>query len=109
MTQNLANVVLADNNAGCRRRDCVLTLGVCVVQPVNTFVITARECSRALTDIRNREQPGLRSHLRGKLDEWHVEYRVTLLRVASWWAIKWVSLASVMQVLTLLRFAQQMH
>ena len=66
---------------------------VCVtLQPVNTFVITARECSRALTDIRTREQPGLRSHLRGKLDEWHVEYRVTLLRVASWWAIRWVSI-----------------
>lgn len=62
------------------------------LQPVNTFVITARECSRALTDIRNREQPGLRSQLRGKLDEWHVEYRVTLLRVASWWALKWVSI-----------------
>ena len=61
------------------------------MQPVNTFVITARECSRALTDIRNREQPGLRSQLKGKLDEWRVEYRVTLLRVASWWAIKWVS------------------
>lgn len=68
---------------------------VCVaVQPVNTFVITARECSRALTDIRSREQPGLRSHLRGKLDEWRVEYRVTLLRVASWWAIKWVRICT---------------
>ena len=69
-----------------------LDVSVCVaLQPVNTFVITARECSRALTDIRSKEQPGFRSHLRGKLDEWHVEYRVTLLRVASWWAIKWVS------------------
>jgi len=60
---------------------------------VNTFVITARECSRALTDIRNREQPGIRSKFKGKIDEWHVEYRVTLLRVASWWALKWVSLS----------------
>lgn len=62
-----------------------------VLQPVNTFVITARECSRALTDIRNREHPGMGSQLKGKLDEWRVEYRVTLLRVASWWALKWVS------------------
>ena len=71
------------------------------MQPVNTFVITARECSRALTDIRSREQPGLRSHLKGKLDEWHVEYRVTLLRVASWWAIKWVSICRCNLVLGL--------
>ena len=75
-----------------QKLDTTACVSVCVsLQPVNTFVITARECSRALTDIRTREQPGLRSHLRGKLDEWHVEYRVTLLRFASWWAIKWVS------------------
>lgn len=61
------------------------------VQPVNTFVMTARECSRALTDIRNREQPGIKSQLRGYWDEWRVEARVTLLRLASWWALKLVS------------------
>ncbi|KAL3145108.1 hypothetical protein ABBQ38_001717 [Trebouxia sp. C0009 RCD-2024] len=72
-----------------KTNDCLRSVDLALGEPVNTFVITARECSRALTDIRNREQPGLRSHLRGKLDEWHVEYRVTLLRVASWWAIKW--------------------
>ena len=73
---------------------CVISDCLCVcLQPVNTFVITARECSRALTDIRNREQPGIRSKFKGKMDEWHVEYRVTLLRVASWWALKWVSLS----------------
>ena len=46
-----------------------------------------------MTDIRIREQPGIRSKFKGKIDEWHVEYRVTLLRVASWWALKWVSLS----------------
>ena len=69
---------------------------------MNTFVITARECSRALTDIRNREQPGIRSQLKGKLDEWHVEYRVTLLRVASWWALKWVSIQASAHVVNVI-------
>lgn len=61
------------------------------MQPVNTFVMTARECSRALTDIRNREHPGIKSQLTGYWDEWRVEARVTLLRLASWWALKTVS------------------
>ncbi|DBA69933.1 hypothetical protein WJX79_001480 [Trebouxia sp. C0005] len=72
-----------------KTNDCLRSVDLALGEPVNTFVITARECSRALTDIRNREQPGIRSKVKGKIDEWHVEYRVTLLRVASWWALRW--------------------
>lgn len=57
-----------------------------MLQPVNTFVITARECTRALADMKRKEGKGLRSQLSASWMEWHVEWRVTLLKAATWLA-----------------------
>jgi uncharacterized membrane protein YgcG len=48
--------------------------------------ITARECTRALSDIRSREAPGLRSWLRGWADAAHVEFVIAAMRLAALWA-----------------------
>ena len=55
-------------------------------QTVNTFVITARECTRATADWRMRQQPGLRSWLAGLGDTLGVEARIVAMHFLAWWA-----------------------
>eukprot|EP00891_Asterochloris_glomerata_P006292 jgi/Astpho2/6292/e_gw1.00089.9.1_t len=69
-----------------KTNDCLRAIDVALGQPVNTFVITARECTRALADMKRKEGKGLRSQLSASWMEWHVEWRVTLLKAATWLA-----------------------
>jgi hypothetical protein len=48
--------------------------------------MTARECTRAIADIRSARQPGLRSWLAGAADAVHVEAIVVAMHVAALWA-----------------------
>lgn len=64
----------------CRAVD--LALG----SPVNSFVITARECTRALARHRLAHRPGMLSRLVVAKDVWAVELRMTALRLMSWFA-----------------------
>lgn len=48
--------------------------------------MTARECTRALSDIRSQRDPGLRSWLMGAVDAAHVELIVAFMRAAGLWA-----------------------
>lgn len=54
--------------------------------PVNSFVITARECTRALARDRLSHRPGLWSRLAVAADVYAVEFRMAALRVLSWLA-----------------------
>ncbi len=56
------------------------------MQPVNTFIITARECSRALAEHRLKERPGVKSSLLVKVDKLRTELSLSILRMATWWA-----------------------
>lgn len=53
---------------------------------VNSFVITARECTRALARDRLSHRPGLWSRLAVAADVYAVELRMTALRFLSWLA-----------------------
>ena len=61
---------------------CVLSAS----QPVNTFTMTARECTRALNEARMRERPGLRTRVACLADTLGVEARIAALALMSWWA-----------------------
>jgi hypothetical protein len=49
-------------------------------------VMTARECTRALADIRSSRDPGLRSWWAGRVDALHVEVIVAAMHAAAIWA-----------------------
>ncbi|KAK9823333.1 hypothetical protein WJX72_001997 [[Myrmecia] bisecta] len=46
-----------------KTNDCLRSIDFALGQPINTFVITARECTRALGEFRLAEQPGWRSRV----------------------------------------------
>ncbi len=63
-------------------------------QPVNTFIITARECTRALAEQRLVSAPGVRSRLAGLGDTLGVELRIAALSLLAWWAaltVRWTA------------------
>lgn len=64
----------------CRAVD--LALGA----PINSFVITARECTRALARDRLRNHPGMLTRLAVATDLAAVEFRMTALRLLTWLA-----------------------
>lgn len=55
-------------------------------QPVNSFMMTARECTRALNEARMRERPGLRTRVACLADVIGVEARIAALALMSWWS-----------------------
>ena len=61
-----------------------------LLQTVNTFLITARTCTRALVAHDRQQHPGIWSWLRGLMTRWSVEWRIALLQLAagyqSWFA-----------------------
>ncbi len=52
--------------------------------PVNSFVSTARECTRALAKARLQHHPGLLSRVMVAADVAAVELRMAALRLLSW-------------------------
>ncbi len=64
----------------CRAVD--LALG----SPINSFVITARECTRALARDRLAHRPGMFSRLAIAVDMAAVEVRMATLRLLTWLA-----------------------
>ncbi|GBF89209.1 hypothetical protein Rsub_01926 [Raphidocelis subcapitata] len=69
-----------------KTNDCLRSVDGALGSPLNTVVMTARECTRALSDIRSARSPGLRSALAAWLDAAHVEAVVAAMRAASAWA-----------------------
>lgn len=78
-------------------------MDVCLGQPVNTFVIMARECTRALARDRAAERPGLASALVSLEERARVELRIGLMQAAVWLA----SLRSGLAALLLRRPCQE--
>lgn len=63
-----------------------------LVQAVNTFIITARECTRALNEARMERHAGLRTWLVCTADTLGVELRIAALKFMAWWSNVRVSL-----------------
>ena len=56
------------------------------MQSVNTFIITARECTRALNEARMKQRPGARTWLVCTADSLGVELRIAALKIIAWWS-----------------------
>ncbi|BDA50400.1 AarF domain-containing protein kinase 1 [Coccomyxa sp. Obi] len=69
-----------------KTNDCLRTVDACLGQPVNSFMMTARECTRALNEARMRERPGLRTCAACLADVIGVEARIAALALMSWWS-----------------------
>ncbi|PRW32844.1 ABC1 protein [Chlorella sorokiniana] len=63
-----------------KTNDCLRAVDVALGSPVNSFVITARECTRALARDRLSHRPGLWSRLAVAADVYAVELRMAALR-----------------------------
>lgn len=64
----------------------IFTLRGVRAQTVNTFVITAKECTRALNEQRALERPGLRTAILNAWDASQTHWRMTLLSAFAWLA-----------------------
>jgi hypothetical protein len=53
---------------------------------VNTFIMTARECTRALNEVRMQRRPGVSARLACWADTAGVELRIAALGLLSWWS-----------------------
>lgn len=63
-----------------KTNDCLRSVDLALGTPVNSFVTTARECTRALSQIRYEQNPGLASLAQGAIDKVRVEVRVLLMQ-----------------------------
>ena len=63
-----------------------LTLSFLVVQSVSTFIITARECTRALNAARMEQHGSLKTWLVCTADTFGVEFRIAALKFLAWWS-----------------------
>ena len=64
------------------------------VQSVNTFIITARECTRALNEARMERRPSARTWLVCTADSLGVEFQIAALKLIAWWSsfkVRWSS------------------
>ncbi|KAK9803104.1 hypothetical protein WJX73_003925 [Symbiochloris irregularis] len=66
-----------------KTNDCLRSIDHALGQPVNTFVITARTCSKAISRHRSTVSPGFRSWWLGVRDSISIELRVLAMRVLS--------------------------
>ncbi|GAB4820114.1 hypothetical protein N2152v2_007160 [Parachlorella kessleri] len=71
-----------------KTNDCLRSVDVQLGTPVNTFVITARACIRALSAERWHSQAGLGSLVAIARDVLQVEFRMAVLRLLTW-AAEW--------------------
>lgn len=69
-----------------------LTVSFLVMQSVNTFIITARECTRALNAARMEQHGSLKTWLACTADTFGVEFRIAALKFLAWWSSMRVTL-----------------
>ncbi len=60
--------------------------GILCMQSVNTFIITARECTRALNEARLEQHASIKTWLVCAADSFGVELRIAALKLMAWWS-----------------------
>ncbi|CAD7704627.1 unnamed protein product [Ostreobium quekettii] len=68
-----------------KTNDCLRAVDRSLGKPINTLVITARECVRALAEQRSRHLPPLLAKFYTLGDHMHMELRLAMLRAATMW------------------------
>ncbi|KAL4422859.1 hypothetical protein ABPG75_009056 [Micractinium tetrahymenae] len=69
-----------------KTNDCLRAVDLALGSPVNSFVSTVRECTRALARARLQHHPGLLSRVMVVADVAAVELRMGVLRLLSWFS-----------------------
>lgn len=68
-----------------KTNDCLRSVDLSLGAPVNTFVITARTCSRALAELDQQQRPGISTWLSSQLEMLRVSLAMQVMQVMSMW------------------------
>jgi aarF domain-containing kinase len=68
-----------------KTNDCLRSVDLSLGAPVNTFIITAATCSRALAELQQQEHPGLASWLSSSLEGCRVRLAMQAMRAMGTW------------------------
>lgn len=68
-----------------KTNDCLRSVDLSLGAPVNTFVITAKTCSRALAEMERQQSPGVGSWVSAQLGMLRVEFVMGVMRLMGLW------------------------
>lgn len=68
-----------------KTNDCLRSVDLSLGAPVNTFVITAKTCSRALAEAKRQQNPGLGSWFASEVELLRVEFVMGVMRLMGFW------------------------
>lgn len=68
-----------------KTNDCLRSVDLSLGAPVNTFVITAKTCSRALAEMERQQSPGVGSWFVAQLEMLKVEFVMSVMRLMGLW------------------------
>lgn len=69
-----------------KTNDCLRSVDLSLGAPVNTFVITAKTCSRALAELDGQQRRSVGSWLSGRLEVLRVDLAMTVMHLLGFWA-----------------------
>jgi aarF domain-containing kinase len=69
-----------------KTNDCLRSVDLSLGAPVNTFVITAKTCSRALAELEAQQRQGVKSWLSSRLEVLRVDLAMTVMQLLGFWA-----------------------
>lgn len=69
-----------------KTNDCLRSVDLSLGAPVNTFVITAKTCSRALAELDGQQRQGVGSWLSSRLEVLRVDLAMTVMQLLGFWA-----------------------
>jgi aarF domain-containing kinase len=69
-----------------KTNDCLRSVDLSLGAPVNTFVITAKTCSRALAELDGQQRRSVGSWLSGRLEVLRVDLAMTVMQLLGFWA-----------------------
>lgn len=69
-----------------KTNDCLRSVDLSLGAPVNTFVITAKTCSRALAELDKQQRQGVGSWLSSRLEVLRVDIAMTVMQLLGFWA-----------------------
>lgn len=69
-----------------KTNDCLRSVDLSLGATVNTFVITAKTCSRALAELDAQQRQGVKSWLSSRLEVLRVDIAMTVMQLLGFWA-----------------------
>lgn len=69
-----------------KTNDCLRSVDLSLGAPVNTFVITAKTCARALAELDAQQRQGVGSWLSSRLEVLRVDLAMTVMQLLGFWA-----------------------